>query len=82
MGAISQDNKTSRKVQDVWIKGIALESAAAAIKMIRVRSKRVLSAEEREALLARLPKGGAGRRKRPSPGLRTLDEARPLPKVA
>jgi hypothetical protein len=45
-----------RRVQDVKIEGIPLENARAAIKLARIRQKCVLSAEEREVLLARLPK--------------------------
>jgi hypothetical protein len=49
-------NKNLRRALDVKVEGIPLENAHAAIKLIRVRQKRVLSAEEREACLARLPK--------------------------
>lgn len=47
MGDISP-NAEGRRVQDVWIKGIPIENAAAAIKMARIRAKRTLSAEELE----------------------------------
>jgi hypothetical protein len=36
--------------------GITIENARAAIKLVRVRQKRMVSANEREVLLARLPK--------------------------
>ena len=81
LGDISPD-ANGRGVQDVRIDGIPLENAEAAIKMIHARPKRVLTAEEHKALLARLPKGGVGRRKRPSPGLETLLEAPPPPEAA
>ena len=55
LGETSPD-KTGRRVQDVWIKGIPLENAGLAIKMVGCRPKRVLSAEEREVRLARLPR--------------------------
>jgi hypothetical protein len=47
---------TGRQVQDVKVDGIPIEKAQVAIKLVRCRQKRVLSAEEREVLLARLPK--------------------------
>jgi hypothetical protein len=46
-----------RRVQDVKTAGIPIENAAAAIKMVKVHQKRVLSAEEREVCLARLRRG-------------------------
>jgi hypothetical protein len=46
----------ARRAQDVKIEGIPIETARAAIKLLRIRPKRVLSTEEREVLLARLPK--------------------------
>jgi hypothetical protein len=49
-------NAKGRRVQDVKAEGIPIENARAAINMVRSRQKRVLSAEEREVLLARLPK--------------------------
>lgn len=55
MGDVSPNAK-GRRVQDVRILGIPLQNARSAIKMIRARPKRVLSAEEREALLMRLHK--------------------------
>jgi hypothetical protein len=55
MGDISLD-ATGRSAQDVKIKGIPIGNAGAAIKLVRARQKRVLSAEERKVLLARLPK--------------------------
>jgi hypothetical protein len=48
--------KNGRRVQDVKIEGIPIENARAAIKLLRIRPKRVLSAEQSEGLLARLPK--------------------------
>jgi hypothetical protein len=55
MGDSSAD-ATGQRVQDVKVEGIPVENARAAIKLLRIRPKRVLSAEEREVLLARLPK--------------------------
>lgn len=55
MGDISPNAK-GRRVQDVKIENIPLKNTLAAIKMIRARQKRVLSTEEREVLLARLPR--------------------------
>jgi hypothetical protein len=46
-----------RRVQDVKIEGIPIENAAAAIRMVRVRPKRILSTEAREVCLARLRRG-------------------------
>jgi hypothetical protein len=46
-----------QRVQDVKVEDIPIENAQAAIKMARVRQKRVLSAEEREVCLARLRRG-------------------------
>ena len=47
MGDIST-NAEGRRAQDVWIRNIPLENAAAAIKMVRIRRKRILSAREKE----------------------------------
>jgi hypothetical protein len=52
-GDISLTAKGQR-VQDVKVENIPIENAAAAIKMVRVHQRRVLSAEEREVCLARL----------------------------
>jgi hypothetical protein len=55
MGDISVDAK-GRRAQDVKVEAVPIGNAGAAIKLVRVRQKRLLSAEEREGLLARLPK--------------------------
>jgi hypothetical protein len=44
MGDISPNSK-GRRVQDIKIEGIPIDNALAAIKMIRARQKRVLSAD-------------------------------------
>jgi hypothetical protein len=53
IGDVSPD-AIGRRVQDVKIQGIPSENAIAAIKMVRARQKRVLSAEQRATCLARL----------------------------
>jgi len=52
----SSSNVKGRNVPDVKIEGIPIRNFGAAIKLVRARQKRVLSAEQREVLLARLPK--------------------------
>jgi hypothetical protein len=49
-------NASGRRVQDVKIEGIPIENARTAIRVVRCRQKRALSAEEREACLVRLRK--------------------------
>lgn len=46
----------SSRVQDVKVTGIPLENAAAAIRMVRARPKRAVSAEEAARLAALLRK--------------------------
>lgn len=51
MGDISQHPKTGKRVQDVKITGIPLKNAKLAIRMVRAKTKRILS-EEHKAKLA------------------------------
>ena len=55
LGDISP-NATGQRVQDVWIEGIPLENAGAAIKMVRARQKRVLSPDALDASRRRMLK--------------------------
>ena len=50
-GDISPHPKTGRRVQDVKITGIPLDNAKLAIKMARVKPKRVMSEAQREVLV-------------------------------
>lgn len=52
MGDISPHPKTGKRVQDVKISGIPLENARLAIRMVRAKTKRVLSEEQRAKLAA------------------------------
>jgi hypothetical protein len=80
LGDISP-NSTGRRVQDVKVEGIPLAHAQAAIRMVRARQKRVLSAGELEASRERMLKARESLSKRPSPAPETLDEAPPVRKV-
>jgi hypothetical protein len=59
----------SHHVQDVVIKGIPLENAAAAIRMVRARPVRVLSPEEAAQRSAALLKARAARGGRTAPAV-------------
>ena len=74
LGDTSLD-KNAQRVKDVKIEGIPIENARAAIKLVRIRPKRVLSAEQRALLLARLPKPAKPAAKRHNLALETPAEA-------
>ena len=80
IGATSP-GKAGRRVQDVWIKGIPLENAQAAIKMAQCHQKRVLSAPEVEARRGRMLKARESLSKRPSPALESRDQPPPVRKL-
>jgi hypothetical protein len=60
-------------VQDVKITGIALENARAAIRMCRIREKRILSPEELSLRQGLMAKARHGLSKRPSLGVESID---------
>jgi hypothetical protein len=74
MGDISKNTQGVR-VQDVKIIGIPLENAKAAIRMCRIRSKRILSPEELSLRRGLIAKARDGLSKRPSLGVESLGEA-------
>lgn len=77
LGDISPNSK-GRRVQDVWIRGIPLENAVAAIKMVRVRPKRLLSPEALDARRARTLKARESLSGRPSPALEPVGKGDPV----
>jgi hypothetical protein len=81
LGDISPDAK-GRRVQDVRVDEIPLQNAQAAIKMVRCRQKRVLSAKELEASRKRMLKARGSLSRRRSPAPETRDGEPPVGKVA
>jgi hypothetical protein len=73
MGDISL-NATGRRVQDVKVEGIPIENARTAIKMVRARQKRVLSADALEASRERMLKARESLSGTRSPAPKTLLE--------
>jgi hypothetical protein len=71
-------NAKGRRVQDVKVAGIPIENARAAIKMVRVHPKRVLSPDALEASRERMLKARESLSGRRSPAPKTLDEAPPV----
>jgi hypothetical protein len=74
MGDISKNTQGVR-VQDVKITGIPLVNARLAIRMCRIRSKRILSPEELSLRRGLIAKARDGLSKRPSLGVESLGEA-------
>ena len=62
LGDISPHSKTGRRVQDVWIKNIPPEHAKLAIRMARVKTKRVMSEAQRQTSIRILAKARDARR--------------------
>jgi hypothetical protein len=62
-------------VQDVKITGIPLENARLAIRMCRIRQRRILKPEELTLRRGLIAKAREGLSKRPSPGGETTDAA-------
>jgi hypothetical protein len=65
----------SENAQDVKITGIQLENARQAIRMCRIRQKRILSPEELALRCGLIAKAREGLSKRPSPGVESTDAA-------
>jgi hypothetical protein len=65
LGDISPHTQTGRRVQDVKITGIPLENARLAIRLARVKPRRVMSEAQREASAKGLAKAHAARPDRP-----------------
>jgi hypothetical protein len=74
MGDISE-NAQGVRVQDVKITGIPLENARLAIRMCRIRPKRILSPEELTLRRGMMAKAREGLSKRPSTGVESTDAA-------
>ena len=76
---LGEINKNARgvRVQDVKITGIPLENARQAIRICRIRQKRILNPEELTLRRGLIAKAREGLSKKPSPGAETTDAAWP-----